>query len=155
MQSPEHLKRWLSASGRRFVTFKSDDLVDSLLFPEGHHYFQQLCILYGQYRNKKTAGEHKDDLSAAEIGDLVKFAAEQLIERLVIDRTRGKSPVKVDKKRAADQLKNALGSSAPSVDEHLGERMTTHEFEAFEQKVRKQVIPEVQSYLADVAAGLK
>lgn len=35
MKSPDHLRRWLAESGRRWLIFDALDLVDSLAWPEG------------------------------------------------------------------------------------------------------------------------
>lgn len=35
MKDPEHLKRWLRATGRNYIFFRSEDLVDSLSWPRG------------------------------------------------------------------------------------------------------------------------
>jgi hypothetical protein len=52
IQSTEHLKRWLAATGRNFITFSSKDLVDSLeQFDEGLLLLQNLVNCYRSHRN--------------------------------------------------------------------------------------------------------
>ena len=51
MADPEHLKRWLRASGRRFLVFNSCDLVDALVWPAGHQTLQQMIHAYGECRS--------------------------------------------------------------------------------------------------------
>ena len=50
IQSPVHLKQWLHASGRAFIVFDANDLVDGLPWPEGVDAMIQLCEAYRQQR---------------------------------------------------------------------------------------------------------
>ncbi|UCG51428.1 MAG: hypothetical protein JSW58_14770 [Candidatus Latescibacterota bacterium] len=56
MKSPEHLKRWLQESGRRYLVFESADLVDSVPWPEGVDTLIQIIACYGEYRRSKPTG---------------------------------------------------------------------------------------------------
>jgi len=50
---PEHLKRWLSESGRKFIVLKADDLVDSLQpWPEAADIFIGMVEGYRKHRMK-------------------------------------------------------------------------------------------------------
>jgi hypothetical protein len=61
IQSPEHLKRWLAATGRNFITFSSKDLVDSLeQFEHGVVLLQNLVNCYRAHRNCQPTGESPD-----------------------------------------------------------------------------------------------
>lgn len=58
IQSPEHLKRWLAATGRNFITFSSKDLVDSLeQFDQGLLLLQNIVNCYRAHRNCQEAGQ--------------------------------------------------------------------------------------------------
>lgn len=52
---PEALKRWLVASGRKFLIFNGMDLVDALNWPEGHQQFQQIIETYRNHRQTKQS----------------------------------------------------------------------------------------------------
>jgi hypothetical protein len=56
LRSPDHMKAWLDASGRRWLIFNAIDLVDSLTFPEGHQMFQLLVEAYRDYRRTVPTG---------------------------------------------------------------------------------------------------
>lgn len=65
IKDPEHLKRWLDESGRRFLVFDAIDLVDSLPFPEGVETFMQVVACYRDHRAAKPSGRtetHKNPL---------------------------------------------------------------------------------------------
>lgn len=55
IKSPEHLKKWLKASGRGWIVLKSDDLVDGLPFPAGHDTLIQLIACYRDHRMTKPS----------------------------------------------------------------------------------------------------
>lgn len=50
---PQALKRWLLASGRKYLVFNAEDLVDALRWPEGHQVLQQLIEAYRNHRQTK------------------------------------------------------------------------------------------------------
>lgn len=50
IRSPNHLKQWLAASGRRYIIMKTDELVDSLPWPEGVEALIHLIECYRQLR---------------------------------------------------------------------------------------------------------
>lgn len=50
MQDPEHLKRWLAASGRTWLVFNALDLVDSLPWPDGVDLFKEIVACYKNHR---------------------------------------------------------------------------------------------------------
>lgn len=55
LSSPEHLKRFLAESGRRWIVFDAAHLVDalgSLGWPQGAHWFQKLVGLYRDHRTR-------------------------------------------------------------------------------------------------------
>ena len=51
MASPEHLKQWLKASGRAWVVFKGDDLVNALPWPGGVQEAMNLFQAIERYRS--------------------------------------------------------------------------------------------------------
>ena len=50
MKDPEHLKRWLNATGRNYVFFKSEDLIDALSWPKGVEAFIAIIDAYRAHR---------------------------------------------------------------------------------------------------------
>jgi len=56
MKDPEHLKRWLEESGRRWVVFAAKDLVDALPWPEGINAFVQIVQAYRDHRAAQPSG---------------------------------------------------------------------------------------------------
>lgn len=56
MKSPEHLKLWLSETGRRWLVLNSLDLVDALPWPDGVQAFLQVCMAYGGHRMAQPSG---------------------------------------------------------------------------------------------------
>jgi hypothetical protein len=50
---PEALKRWLLASGRKYMVFNALDLVDALQWPNDHQVLQQMVEVYRDYRRTK------------------------------------------------------------------------------------------------------
>lgn len=59
MKNPHHLKQWLEASGREFLIFRSEDLVDSLPWPDGVNMLMQLIAYYRIRRRVLPNGEHE------------------------------------------------------------------------------------------------
>ncbi len=57
IRSPAHLKQWLHASGRAFIIFDANDLVDGLPWPDGVDAMIQLCEAYRQQRCVDIAEE--------------------------------------------------------------------------------------------------
>ena len=56
MKSPDHLKAWLDASGRRWMVMHSIDLVDALTH-EGRELLQTLVFAYRDYRRTIKNGK--------------------------------------------------------------------------------------------------
>ncbi|MCK4858399.1 MAG: hypothetical protein KAT58_10550, partial [candidate division Zixibacteria bacterium] len=50
IKDKDHLKRWLSESGRRWMVFDALDLVDSLTWPEGVLALMEIIAAYREYR---------------------------------------------------------------------------------------------------------
>lgn len=57
IKSKDHLKRWLQASGRRWMVFDSKDLVDSLSWPEGITVLMEMIAAYREHRGGIASGE--------------------------------------------------------------------------------------------------
>lgn len=55
--SPEALKKWLVASGRKYLIFNSVDLVDALSWPEDHQLLQRLIDAYREHRRTQEIGK--------------------------------------------------------------------------------------------------
>ena len=56
IKSPEHLKQWLSETGRRFLVFNALDLVDALPWPGGHEALVQIIMAYRDHRYAVPTG---------------------------------------------------------------------------------------------------
>jgi hypothetical protein len=52
IKSPEQLKKWLQASGRKWLIFDSLDLVDALRWPDGVDLLMQVIACY---RNRRAS----------------------------------------------------------------------------------------------------
>lgn len=57
MASPKQLKDWLNASGRRYIVFVADDVVDALPWPGGVEALTQVTECYRQHRAVEIAEE--------------------------------------------------------------------------------------------------
>ena len=58
MKDPEHLKKFLRESGRRYIVFDSDILVDALKpWPEAVKLFQHLVTLWSEHRRTLSKDE--------------------------------------------------------------------------------------------------
>jgi len=55
IKSPEHLKKWLIASGRRWLVFDGVDLINSLDYPAGVLSLMQIINSYQAYRSSKMS----------------------------------------------------------------------------------------------------
>lgn len=106
MQSPQHLKEWLRASGRHYVVIKSEDLVDALPWPGGIEAFIQILEAYRQHRI----------LIPAEVGPCPKLRVHQ--SGITCDLCRGKGEVmlrgksdvlEAEERREAIQTLEAMG----------------------------------------------
>ena len=56
MTSPEHMKRYLEAAGKKFLILNALDLVDALSWPEGVEVSQQLVSGYRDHRQAIPTG---------------------------------------------------------------------------------------------------
>jgi hypothetical protein len=57
MESPNHLKEWLLASGRQWIVLDSLELVDALSWPEGVEALIQILAAYRDHRATISSGE--------------------------------------------------------------------------------------------------
>jgi hypothetical protein len=70
IRDPEHLKRWIEASGRQYMVFVSRDLLDALPYPYGHETLQVLCHFYESKRRTIYTGDdrvQKDPLTGEDV----------------------------------------------------------------------------------------
>jgi hypothetical protein len=97
LSDPEALKRWLLESGRKFVVLVSQDLVDSLPWPDGVRKFTEVVEAYRVHRLTQPSSRVEqgrdllgrpcevtvmkaDALDPEELNCLVHWAAAQLLE---------------------------------------------------------------------------
>ena len=56
LKDPEHLKRWLQETGRRWMVLDSVDLVDALPWPDGVDALIQILACYRDHRQGRSSG---------------------------------------------------------------------------------------------------
>lgn len=65
IKDKDHLKRWLQASGRTWLTFNALDLVDALPWPDGVDLLMQIVARYREHRSSLETGRHETQIVAA------------------------------------------------------------------------------------------
>ena len=72
MTNPEHLERWLLASGREYLCFVTRDLIEALrpYWPEAHRELQDVIALYLNKRMQEPTGDVRKEKSPV-TGDVV------------------------------------------------------------------------------------
>jgi hypothetical protein len=81
LKDPDHLRRWLLASGREFIIFKSSDLVRALPWPDGVEMMIQLVEAYRQERAKEVGHGttlKSDALELDELKEVVHFVLRKI-----------------------------------------------------------------------------
>jgi hypothetical protein len=91
MTDPEHLKRWLIESGRPFLIFLAQDLVDALPFPEGLQALAGIRDSYREHRRKIATGDtetqtYHDDVVGDDVEVEVALYKDDTLELAEIDR---------------------------------------------------------------------
>lgn len=96
---PDALKRWLVASGRKYMIFNAADLVDALQWPEGHQSFQQIIEAYRDHRQTKQSNrrETQRTLDGVDVSVIV---------------AKGEALEPEEKRELLQQLSEELGISA-------------------------------------------
>lgn len=56
MKSPEHLKVFLEASGRKYILLDAMQLADALPWPAGHDHLLQILMCYRDHRATQPSG---------------------------------------------------------------------------------------------------
>lgn len=98
IKDPEHLKRWLQESGRTWLIFNTNDLVDALPFPDGLDTLIQIIACYRDHRSIMPSGRvekqvnpvtgkevevplsKSDKLEVAELDRAIRFLINQITE---------------------------------------------------------------------------
>jgi hypothetical protein len=87
VKSAGQLKEYLLASNRKYVVFKTDDLIDSLPWPDGVNFFIQCVTAYRDQRLTIESGRvdaegnpiyKSDDLEKDELIEAVSWLREQI-----------------------------------------------------------------------------
>ena len=79
MKSPDHLKRWLEESGRRYLVFDGLELIDALPWPDGIEALMQLISCYRDYRSVKDTGRKESiEVDSGEVVTVSVFKSEVL-----------------------------------------------------------------------------
>ena len=92
MKDPDHLKEWLSESGRPFLIFVAKDLVDALPWPDGAQALAEIIHCYRVHRNAIANGEtetqtYHDTVAGGEVTVEVPLYKDETLELAEIDRT--------------------------------------------------------------------
>lgn len=91
MKSPEHLREWLDASGRRWLVFDGVELVKALPWPHGVEAFMQVIAAYRDERRTVWTGKMekfkgKNAVTGEEIDQEVKVMKGEHLEVEELDR---------------------------------------------------------------------
>lgn len=99
MKDPEHLKRWLRASGHGWLVMNTTELIDALPWPGGVETLMEIIHVYGEHRRTIDSGRreiqkepvtgtdvevviHKDDLlEVEELDRAIRFLTAQIYEK--------------------------------------------------------------------------
>jgi len=90
MKDPEHMKRWLNESGRKYIIIKADELVDSLIWPFGHEAAQQIFDAIRHHRGTISTGRtrtEKDPITGESV-EVPVMKGEQLEPEEMVDVIR-------------------------------------------------------------------
>lgn len=91
MKNPAHLKRWLLASGRRWLVFDARDLVEALPWPEGAQALAEIVSAYRNYRRSIATGRSEtqkqtDHVTGQEVEVEVPIFKDETLEIEELDR---------------------------------------------------------------------
>jgi len=91
MKDPEHLKKWLQESGRRWMTFNTKDLIESIPWPAGAQALAEIISMYRDHRRAIATGrveiqKHMDNVSSEEVGVEVPLYKDETLEIEELDR---------------------------------------------------------------------
>ena len=91
MKDPNHLKKWLEESGRKWLTFNTKDLVNAMPWPEGAQAFAQIISMYRDQRRTIATGrveiqKHIDNVSDKEVDVEVPIFKDETLEIEELDR---------------------------------------------------------------------
>lgn len=78
--SQDSLKRWLVASGRKYIIFNAEDLVDALNWPDGHRGFQHVVEAYRDYRRTKESNREERQRTLEGIEVPIKLMKDEVLE---------------------------------------------------------------------------
>jgi hypothetical protein len=87
MKSPQHLREWLDASGRKWIVFNGVDLIDALPWPGGVETFMQVVMAYRDHRRGVWTGREetqKDPKTGKAVP--VKIMKDESLETEELDR---------------------------------------------------------------------
>lgn len=59
IKDPEHLQRWLDASGRQYLVFRATELVTALPWPSGCEALMQVIAAYAAHRATIPSGRYE------------------------------------------------------------------------------------------------
>jgi uncharacterized NAD(P)/FAD-binding protein YdhS len=86
IKDPEHLKRWLAQTGRRFMVFNAADLVDALPWPDGHNALLQIIAAYRAQRAATLSDRVEKTTSPTGEGIELQLPKDEFLEVEELDR---------------------------------------------------------------------
>lgn len=100
MKSKEHLKDWLKKTGREFIVFNAQDLVDSLSWPDGVEGLQAILFAYREHRRQIPTGEMEIVEVDGERADGEKVVG----EKVEVPKMKDESLTDAEARKAVNQI---------------------------------------------------
>lgn len=91
MKDPEHLKKWLQESKRRWMTFNTKDLIAALPWPTGAQALAEIISVYRDHRRTIDTGrvevrKVRDEVTGQEVEVDVPIFKDEILEIEELDR---------------------------------------------------------------------
>lgn len=91
MKDPEHLKRWLMESDRRWLVFSTKDLMEALPYPGGQQALAEIISIYRDHRRTIPAGrtekqKHINEVTSQEVEVEIPVYKDETLEIEELDR---------------------------------------------------------------------
>jgi hypothetical protein len=92
MKDPNHLKKWLQESGRKWMTFNTKDLVEALPWPMGAQALAEIISMYRDHRRTIATGRvekmmQMDNVAGKEVEIEVPIYKDENLEIEELDRS--------------------------------------------------------------------
>lgn len=91
MKNPVHLKRWMEASGRRWLIFNTKDLIAALPWPTGAQALAEIISVYRDHRRTIDTGrvevrKVRDEVTGQDVEVEVPIFKDEILEIEELDR---------------------------------------------------------------------